>query len=252
MGALGMWWDRFRGWPLWAQLLVWVVAWPVPLALLAIARPERRRAWTAAAAGRRRGVGGPRRVQRRRTARRRRAEAAGSTTTTSAEPPSTTGEQIGTTTTEPGDLGPIPDMALADDGIDPVVAGGSAPSAPACTTWTSCSPGGRRARGPPARLRARPLRRGRRRRRGRLPHPCRGAHLGVDHPGPGGSVGLPRAGRRLAVHLRRLHHRRPHRARRSTTSSPSSRRGCRERGRGRRPASTPSPTISAIPARWWR
>jgi hypothetical protein len=118
---VGTWWERFRAWPVWAQVLVWLVAWPVPLALLALARPERRRAWTAAAVAGAlvwaalavSNAGEPRAD----------ADAAASTTTTS-EPPSTTAERIGTSTTEPDDLGPIPDVALADDGVDPVVAGG--------------------------------------------------------------------------------------------------------------------------------
>ena len=45
-----MWWRAFRRWPWWAQALVWVALCPVPLALLAVADPKRRRLWAGAAA----------------------------------------------------------------------------------------------------------------------------------------------------------------------------------------------------------
>lgn len=48
-GADATWWDRLREWPWWGQTLLWLFAWPVPLALLAVARPEQRRAWATAA-----------------------------------------------------------------------------------------------------------------------------------------------------------------------------------------------------------
>src|SRR5579864_4652978 len=44
-------WARFRGWPWWAQALVWLVLWPLPLVLLARSKlPHARRPWWALAA----------------------------------------------------------------------------------------------------------------------------------------------------------------------------------------------------------
>lgn len=48
-GAGASWWDRFRALPWWGQGLLWLLAWPVPLVLLAVARPEQRRVWATAA-----------------------------------------------------------------------------------------------------------------------------------------------------------------------------------------------------------
>ncbi len=121
-GHMRTWWGAFRRWPVWAQVLVWVAAWPVPLTLLAIARPERRRAWGAAAV-----VGslvwaalvfsnsGEPRAD---------ADGAAATTTTSEAPPSTIDEQIATTTTEPQGLGPIPDIDLVAGSTSPALTGG--------------------------------------------------------------------------------------------------------------------------------
>lgn len=118
---MGSWWAGFRRWPVWAQLLVWVAAWPVPLTLLALARPDQRRVWGGAAAAGAlvwgalvfSNAGEPR------------AEADDvAATTTSSAPPATVDEQIGTTTTETPGLGAIPDTALASGGTDPATAGG--------------------------------------------------------------------------------------------------------------------------------
>src|SRR3954452_1848340 len=46
-------WVRFRTWPWWAQALLWVLLWPVPLVFLAAVKPheERRKWWAIAIAG---------------------------------------------------------------------------------------------------------------------------------------------------------------------------------------------------------
>jgi len=36
-------WAKFRAWPVWGQVLMWLFLWPVPLALLALARPPSNR-----------------------------------------------------------------------------------------------------------------------------------------------------------------------------------------------------------------
>jgi hypothetical protein len=45
-------WERFRGLPVWVQVLAWITAWPVPTALYAAAQPQatRRRWWAVTAA----------------------------------------------------------------------------------------------------------------------------------------------------------------------------------------------------------
>lgn len=99
-----------------------MIAWPVPLALLAVARTQRRGAWAAAAVA---GLLVWTALAVSSAAERDDDDALGATTTsTRVEPPPTTGEQIGTSTSGPGDLGPIPDVALTEEGTDPAVAGG--------------------------------------------------------------------------------------------------------------------------------
>ncbi|MGH9084252.1 MAG: HNH endonuclease family protein [Acidimicrobiales bacterium] len=122
---MGTWWQGFRRWPGWAQALVWLGAWPVPLALLAVADPQRRKRWAALAAVSALGwvalaVGSgadPATV-----------EAADGPTTTTTERTTTTRERIGstTTTTEPDDLGPVPDPSVTVEGVgvDPGTSGG--------------------------------------------------------------------------------------------------------------------------------
>lgn len=103
---MGEWWQRFRRWPSWAQALVWAVAWPAPLLLLAAARPERRRTWIGiAVAGSLLWVA----LVADRPASRHADDRAAATDTTGTT--STTREHIATTTTttEPADLGPVPD-----------------------------------------------------------------------------------------------------------------------------------------------
>ena len=119
---MGTWWDRFRRWPVWAQVLLWVAVWPVPLVLLALARPGQRRQWGAAAlvgalvwGGVALSNSGEPRAD---------ADDAAATTTTSEPPPSTIDEQISTTTTEPAGLGAIPDTSLSGADTDPATVGG--------------------------------------------------------------------------------------------------------------------------------
>ena len=119
---MSQWWERFRGWPWWAQALLWVGAWPVPLSLLAAARPAQRRQWVAAAV-----AGAVVWAVIAATPERSTAEHAGPTATTEAPTTTTTGERIGsTTTTESPDLGPIPDPDQEVAGLDgaPALAGG--------------------------------------------------------------------------------------------------------------------------------
>src|SRR5437870_1832543 len=45
-------WARFRSWPIWAQVLTWLVVWPVLIGLYTLTRPrgDRRGWWMATAA----------------------------------------------------------------------------------------------------------------------------------------------------------------------------------------------------------
>ena len=116
------WWDHLRRWPWWAQALLWLFAWPVPLLLLACARPTQRKQWVAAAI-----VGAIIWIAIGVSPHDSTAEDAAPTTTTSEPRTSTTRERIGsTTTTESQDLGPVPDPDAALAGFDtsPGMAGG--------------------------------------------------------------------------------------------------------------------------------
>lgn len=119
-------WSRFRRWPVWAQGLTWLLAWPAPLALVALARPQQRRLWGGAAAASAlvwaafvaTSVATEEPVD---------ADHDAATATTAEGRTTTTRERIGTTsTTEPPALGAVPDPTTPLDGFgsDPVVAGG--------------------------------------------------------------------------------------------------------------------------------
>lgn len=122
--AIGDLWGRFRTWPAWAQMITWVLLWPVPLVLLAVARPRSRPFWGALAAL---GAFTWAVVVVSAGTDDATVEAVPVTTTTATAPATTTTrERIGTTTTEPGSLGPIPDPDDPLDGYDiaPVFTGG--------------------------------------------------------------------------------------------------------------------------------
>ncbi len=113
-----MWWRAFRRWPWWAQALVWGAACPVPLVLLALADPGRRRLWAGAAAATSlvwlalvvETATQPERV-----------EAVADEATPTTEPTATTRERIGSTTTAPAS--PLPGPA-AGVTADPTTTGG--------------------------------------------------------------------------------------------------------------------------------
>lgn len=122
-------WSRFRRWPVWTQVLVWVAAWPVPLALMALARPQQRRLWGGAAAASAlvwvafvaTSVVTEEPVEADH-------ETSADTTTTTERPTTTTTRKAPatTSTTEDERLGAVPDPTAPVEwfGVDPAVAGG--------------------------------------------------------------------------------------------------------------------------------
>lgn len=119
-------WDRFRSWRPWVQVVGWLLFWPVPLVLLALARPRSRPFWGAVAAI---GTFAWAAVVVSSGSQTNTVEADAPETTTSATGPpttSTTRERIATTTTESPGLGAVPDpnATLAEYATAPALTGG--------------------------------------------------------------------------------------------------------------------------------